>query len=222
MLAGQSFFENTFFVNGAEGTVLLALCIAAVVCTLAVLALAIAVIVVLKRRNRENLSEISEGELAPNETPFTPALNEARAEDVREIERTPYECGEKVQEAEQTPVEEAAEVLEEEPVEESKEEAAQVEELSESEMEDVQSYKEEQEDENGIEVVGVMFRRRGRKVYWFDPDGKSWEKGEIAFYLSNENPPQEVIVVDVAKRSKEALHLPLKPLCKAAHRQAKK
>lgn len=63
-----------------------------------------------------------------------------------------------------------------------------------------------------------MFRRRGRKVYWFDPDGKEWEKGEIALYKSPDNPPQEVIVVDNAKISPTKLHLPLKPLCKVHRR----
>ena len=64
-----------------------------------------------------------------------------------------------------------------------------------------------------------MFRRRGRKVYWFDPDGKEWEKGEIALYRSPDNALQEVIVVARTKRAPSKLHLPLKPLRKATRRQ---
>ncbi len=111
----------------------------------------------------------------------------------------------------------AAETIEEEPTEETITET-EVEELSKRELDDVETYEEKTKDEDGIEVVGVMFRRRGRKVYWFDPDGKTWKKGEIAFYITPDVPPQEVIVVDNAKISPSKLHLPLKPLHKATRR----
>ena len=109
------------------------------------------------------------------------------------------------------------ETIEEEPTEETIIET-EVEELSKRELDDVETYEEKTKDEDGIEVVGVMFRRRGRKVYWFDPDGKTWEKGEIAFYITPDVPPQEVIIVDNAKISPSKLHLPLKPLHKATRR----
>ena len=149
-----------------------------------------------------------------------PAEIVGEAEEIEELSKPSEE------EAEEIPVEEAEEVPAEIPVEEVFEQSAeepaeepivktQVEELSAKEISDVESYEEEAKDDDGIEVVGVMFRRRGRKVYWFDPDGKTWTKGEIALYISSANPPQEVIVVDNAKISPDKLHLPLKPLHKA-------
>lgn len=161
-------------------------------------------------------------------------LEEAAAEETKEtpeetlpIEEGSVEAGEPVEEIpEEEPIEEPAVPAEEIPQEKPEEGASEqtdrpadeteVEALSSREIEDVQSYEEEAEDEDGIDVVGVMFRRRGRKVYWFDPDGKTWEKGEIAFYTTPTVPPQEVIVVDTAKRSPSKLHLPLKPLLKAS------
>ena len=73
------------------------------------------------------------------------------------------------------PAEEAPPV--EEPVEEPApaEEEPVIEELSKSEIRDVETYEETKKDEDGIEVVGVMFRRRGRKVYWF-PQAKHGRK----------------------------------------------
>ena len=124
-------------------------------------------------------------------------------------------------EAPEEPAEEPVEESAEESVEEHSEptvEETEIEELTTQEIDDVASYEEEEKDEDGIEVIGVMFRRRGRKVYWFDPDGKTWEKGEIALYKSPIHPPQEVIVVDNARLSPSKLHLPLKPLRKAPRR----
>lgn len=150
------------------------------------------------------------------------AQTAAEEEPTGEAELTPEE--EPVEEEEETAEEiAAAEVPDDEPTEESNveetaEEDTEVEELSKQELADVQSYEEEAKDDDGIEVVGVMFRRRGRKVYWFDPDGNTWEKGEIALYKSPDNPPQEVIVVDNAKISQSKLHLPLKPLHKLTRR----
>ncbi len=154
------------------------------------------------------------------EQPISEEAAEAPEETAKEASVEAEEVSEET--AEGAPTEEpAAEKTEnsEQATEISREE---VEELSVREMDDVQSYREEGEDEDGIEVVGVMFRRRGRKVYWFDPDGKTWEKGEIAFYISPTAPPQEVIVVDNAKRSPSKLHLPLKPLRKASRHPSAK
>ncbi len=140
---------------------------------------------------------------------------EQRAEEEAPEEEEPVEEPAPVEEK---PAEEEA-PEEEEPVQEpAPQEEPVIEELSKSEIRDVETYKETEKDEDGIEVVGVMFRRRGRKVYWFDPAGKTWEKGEIALYRSPNNPPQEVIVVDNARRSPSKLHLPLKPLYKAIRR----
>lgn len=161
----------------------------------------------------------------PEETPAeVPAEEETTEEPVEEQpaeEEAPVEESVPEEEPEEEPtgeptVEETAEIPEE-PTEEAIKEA-EVEELSTQELYDVQAYEEEAKDEDGIEVVGVMFRHRGRKVYWFDPDGKTWAKGEIALYKSPDDPPQEVIVVDNAKISPSKLHLPLKPLHKATVR----
>ncbi len=165
----------------------------------------------------ENFEEVAAAEVF-GEQPV--ADIEAAAVEVPEEETKEEvfeETEETVEEAEEQPAEEdeaSEEVVECAPSEKAVE-VAEVEELSAKEIDDVQSYEEETNDEDGVEVVGVMFRRRGRKVYWFDPDGKTWAKGEIALYESPENSPQEVIVVDNAKISPSKLHLPLKPLRKA-------
>ena len=141
------------------------------------------------------------------------------AEDAEEIEEVAEEAEEEIpEEVEQAeevaatqPPESDGEAAEEESEEEPEEEP---EELSESEKEDVEEYDGHSDDEDGIPVIGVMFRRRGKKVYWFDPDGKQWQKGEIAHYVAPDGLRHEVIVVDMAKRSPDKLHLPLKPLHK--------
>ena len=56
----KSFFEETFFISGAEGTILFAMCIVAVVLTLAAIALVITVIVTVRRRKREYTAEVTE------------------------------------------------------------------------------------------------------------------------------------------------------------------
>ena len=170
----------------------------------------------------EIAEEIAAAEV-PDEEPTKENPVEETAEEeqpVEEVEEDSEEQpAEEVEEdSEEQPVEEAEEISEEvaesEPTEEPAIEA-EVEELSAEELDDVETYEEKAKDEDGIEVVGVMFRRRGKKVYWFDPDGKTWEKGEIALYKTEEVPPQEVIVVENTKISPEKLHLPLKPLYKA-------
>ncbi len=155
----------------------------------------------------------------------TEATEEQPAEEAEEVSEPPAEevavATEEVTEVaptEENAVKGTETVSEEVADSEPTEEPTEVEGLSAEELDDVQSHEEEKKDEDGIEVVGVMFRRRGRKVYWFDPDGKTWEKGEIALYKSTDNPPQEVIVVDNAKISPSKLHLPLKPLHKANRR----
>ncbi len=162
----------------------------------------------------------------PVEAPAEPA--EEPVEEAEEPTEEPEAAAEAPAPSDEEPVE-APEEPAEEPVEESAEESVEehseptmeeteIEELTTQEIDDVASYEEEEKDEDGIEVIGVMFRRRGRKVYWFDPDGKTWEKGEIALYKSPIHPPQEVIVVDNARLSPSKLHLPLKPLRKAPRR----
>ena len=154
------------------------------------------------------VEETAEEEQPVEEETVAKATEEQPAEEVEEdFEEQPVEEAEEISE----------EVAESEPTEEPAIEA-EVEELSAEELDDVETYEEKAKDEDGIEVVGVMFRRRGRKVYWFDPDGKTWEKGEIALYITPTVPPQEVIVVDNAKISPSKLHLPLKPLHKAVRR----
>ncbi len=150
----------------------------------------------------ESAAEVAE---EPVEEP-TEELTEEPAEEVptEPVEEPAEEPAEPVEELTVEPIAET--------VAEPVEEITPVEALTKKELSDVEHYRQQEEDENGIPVVGVMFRRRGRKVYWFDPDGKEWEKGELAIYKSD--PPQEVIVVECAKRAPEKLHLPLKPLCK--------
>ncbi len=180
------------------------------------------------------VEEAAEYEQPAEEETATQAPVEEPAEEFAVEEAAEYEQPAEEEIATQAPVEEPAEepaveeaaeyeqpaeeeIAPQAPVEEPAEEFA-VEELSAQELDNLQSYEEEADDEDGIEVVGVMFRRRGRKVYWFDPDGQTWEKGEIALYITPDNPPQEVIVVDNAKISPSKLHLPLKPLCKVNRR----
>ncbi len=162
----------------------------------------------------EPAEEVATVDEAPVEEP---------AEEVATVDEVPAEePAEEVAAVEEAPAEEPAEevaTVEEAPAEEPAEEETEVEELSTQELDYIQSYEEQAEDEDGIEVVGVMFRRRGKKVYWFDPDGQTWKKGEIALYITPDNPPQEVIVVDNTRLSPDKLHLPLKPLCKANRRQ---
>ncbi len=66
--------------------------------------------------------------------------------------------------------------------------------------------------EREIPVVGVVFRRRSKKIYWFDPDGKEWQKDEVAIYTTADGTKIEVVVVEVTKRAESLLHLPLKAL----------
>ncbi len=165
----------------------------------------------------ENAVEETAEEVSEEEPAEEPTVEEiAEEEPIEEAEVPEEETTEEP--IEEVPEETVLDEAQEEQTEEGAEEEAEVEELSKREIADVQAYEEEAEDEDGIDVVGVMFRRRGRKVYWFDPDGKTWAKGEIALYKSPDNPPQEVIVVDNAKISPSKLHLPLKPLHKVSHR----
>lgn len=194
MSAIKAFFDNTFFMNGTEGILLFAVCTAAFVFTLVVIAMTIVVAVSVKRHGIGAVAPVQEVAIPAKEPVEEAAPDE---EPVAALEE---------------PTEETAEELSEEPTAEETE----IEELTTQEIDDVASYEEEEKDEDGIEVIGVMFRRRGRKVYWFDPNGRTWKKGEIALYKSPIHPPQEVIVVDNARLSPSKLHLPLKPLCKAS------
>ncbi len=164
--------------------------------------------------------EAAEEPVVEEEATEEPVVEEEAAEEPA-VEEEATEEPVVEEEATEEPVveEEATEepVVEEEATEEPAVEA-EVEELSTQELDDVRSYEEKEKDEDGIEVVGVMFRHRGKKVYWFDPNGKTWEKGEIALYITPDVSPQEVIVVDNAKISPSKLHLPLKPLHKATIR----
>ncbi len=156
-------------------------------------------------------AEAAPAEAVPEEAAPEEAVSEVPAEAAPE-EAAPEEAAPE-EAVSEVPAEAAPEVPEEDP---------EVEDLTAEELDDVRQYEEAESETDGIEVIGVMFRRRGRKVYWFDPDGKTWEKGEIALYRSPDNPPQEVIVVDHTWRLPEHLVLPLKPLSKATHHAAHK
>lgn len=60
MLAIRSIFGNAFFMSEAESGILLAVCIVAAVCTLAVIALAIAVAVMFKRNKQTSERELAD------------------------------------------------------------------------------------------------------------------------------------------------------------------
>jgi len=74
---------------------------------------------------------------------------------------------------------------------------------------------EEKDDPDGIDVIGVFFKNRENKIYYFAYNDEDFTKGEVASYSANEGDNRKVVVaIPKIKRSESKLHLPLKTLNK--------
>ena len=65
-------------------------------------------------------------------------------------------------------------------------------------------------------MIGVFFKKRSHRIYYFKYDNVAYEQGEIAQYEGPDGKMLKVVVVlPKVRRESEKLHLPLKSLCKA-------
>ena len=72
-----------------------------------------------------------------------------------------------------------------------------------------------EEDEEGEYVIGVFFKQRKRKLYWFKHDGVDFARGEVANYLAIEGDMRDVVVaIPKIRKDMSGHEHDLKTLCK--------